>query len=242
MAGGGSGGGGTTTSTTKAEFPEEFRPLATSAVGQIQDLQDVLPLAPFAQSRVTPVAPLSGLQQAQLQLAPQLFNPLGSTNSLRNLANPFNMGLSGLSQAGGPTSGGQQALNALAASGRVGGATLSPSIPAPQITQSASNPFVNFPSVNFAPPPTPTPGAGSSQNPANIALQNQIAALEQQIQALPQASSQQAVAPSLFRVGRISENGDWVTNLATQGPNGQFIDLNTGNPVPSGFESAVPVV
>lgn len=79
MAGGGS------QTTTKAEFPPEFRPLATSAVSQIQALQNAQPLASFGTADPQDVAGISPFQQAALNFVPQLFAPSPGVAALHSL-------------------------------------------------------------------------------------------------------------------------------------------------------------
>ena len=77
------GGGGT--STTKSEFPPEFRPLAESAVEQIQALQDALPLSGFAASNPREVPGLAPFQQAALGLLPSTLLPTQGLKTLQRL-------------------------------------------------------------------------------------------------------------------------------------------------------------
>src|SRR3990167_7120084 len=72
VMGGGSGGGGTTTSQAHAEYPEEFRPLAESAVKEIIGLQGRLPLAEFGVAQPARVAGLSPFTEAGMSLVPSL--------------------------------------------------------------------------------------------------------------------------------------------------------------------------
>ena len=111
------GGGGDTVSTQAAEFPPEFRPLATSAVGQIQALQNLLPLAGFGTFAPQGTAGVSPFQQAAMNLVPRALTPTTGLAALYGTANP--LGLSALSamQAGQQTPGAQQALRALGLTG-----------------------------------------------------------------------------------------------------------------------------
>ena len=67
FGGGGSGGGGSSASTSEASYPAEFRPLATSAVKDIQELQKALPVKGFAGYQPQGVAGLSPLQVYTMQ-------------------------------------------------------------------------------------------------------------------------------------------------------------------------------
>lgn len=88
MAGG--GGGGRQVTETKAEFPAEFAPLATSAVGQIQALQGALPLAQFAAFQPQGVPGLSALQEFAVQhLIPGTFDMPAGGQGLLQLASPI---------------------------------------------------------------------------------------------------------------------------------------------------------
>lgn len=57
------GGGGQSQTTSEASYPSEFRPLATSAVNEIQALQKALPLVSHAQFQPAGVAGLSPIEQ-----------------------------------------------------------------------------------------------------------------------------------------------------------------------------------
>jgi hypothetical protein len=109
---GGSGGGGT--QTTQAEYPPEFRPLATAAVEQIRALQRALPLAAFAEPRPPLTAGVSPYQQAAMNLLPGLLTPTAGLQSLGTLGPSFAGAAQNALQAGQPTGGAQWALNRLA--------------------------------------------------------------------------------------------------------------------------------
>ena len=146
---GSSGGGGTTTSTQQSSFPEEFQPLVESAVPEIQKVQQALPLVDFTQSNPQGVAPLSQFQSDVFSLLPNLLQNTQGLNVLQSLAGPANQLLGNIGQVGGGTGGAQAALNALAASGRVGASSLQAPLAAPQIQ-------------NFGVQPSVVPGAGLS--------------------------------------------------------------------------------
>ena len=109
----GGGSDSTTTSTQSAEFPPEFRPLATGAVNQILALQEALPIAGFSGFSPRTIAPLSPLQQQGLSLVPSLLNPTAGLRSLQQLGAPV-AGVAGSALgAGQPTVASQRALAAL---------------------------------------------------------------------------------------------------------------------------------
>lgn len=114
-----SGGGGQST-TSHAEYPAEFRPLAASAVNQIQSLQNSLPLAQFGQWTPQSVPELSPLQQQALSLIPSLTKPTTGMNSLQRGITPLSANTLSAFDAGRPTDSAQASLNSLSASGRVG--------------------------------------------------------------------------------------------------------------------------
>ena len=125
------GGGGSrpqsSTTTQSAEYPPEFRPLASSAVGQIQALQNLLPLAQFGATHPMQTAGISPFQQATLNQIPFTLSPTAGLQGLFGLQQP----LGNLAQAalgyGGPTPAAQWALSRLGAPQFVGG-------PPPSIT------------------------------------------------------------------------------------------------------------
>lgn len=66
------GGGGSGKSKTEAssEYPAEFKPLASSSVGKIQEAQRALPLSMFTGSQPMPIAGLSPFTTAGMNLVP----------------------------------------------------------------------------------------------------------------------------------------------------------------------------
>lgn len=113
IAGGGGGSDTTTTSTQKAEFPPEFRPLATAAVNQILGLQEALPISGFAGFSPRTIAPFSSLQQQGLSLVPSLLKPTAGLQSLQQLGAPVAGAAGTAIGAGQPTVASQRALEAL---------------------------------------------------------------------------------------------------------------------------------
>ena len=119
------GGGGSrpqsSTTTQSAEYPPEFRPLASSAVGQIQALQNLLPLAQFGATHPMQTAGISPFQQATLNQIPFTLSPTAGLQGLFGLQQP----LGNLAQAalgyGGPTPAAQWALSRLGAPQLAGG-------------------------------------------------------------------------------------------------------------------------
>jgi len=86
----GGSGGGTQTSTNTASYPAEFKPLAKSAVSQIQGLQNMLPLAQFGQAHPGQTAGIAPFQQATMNFLPQLLAPSWGLETLQNLGQPIN--------------------------------------------------------------------------------------------------------------------------------------------------------
>lgn len=142
---GGSGGGGTQTSTNVASYPEEFKPLATSARKQIQGLQQALPLVGFAQPNPGQTAGISPFQQATMNFIPNLLAPSWGLSTLQNLDDPITQLAGNAINVGNQTDPYTQSLNALRSGGFGAGSQSFPGAPfqppesmtPPQMTQVA---------------------------------------------------------------------------------------------------------
>lgn len=151
----GGGGGGRQVQTSEASFPSEFRPLATSAVTEIQELQRRLPLAQFAEFQPGGTAGISPLQRAAIEfLLPATLGLPSGTQALFSLAPPTEFAALGSAQAGAPTQGAQSALDLLAA--RLGS---SPQLRSSQGVEQAFGASLPF----NLPPPTAFPGVSPEQ-------------------------------------------------------------------------------
>lgn len=108
------GGGGRTTTESRAEYPQEFKPLARSAVSQIQALQRSLPLTMFTEYQPAGTAGLSPLQQYAIdELVPATTRPTAGLQGM--LATPESVGVAaqGVTGAGEPTQAANAALQTL---------------------------------------------------------------------------------------------------------------------------------
>lgn len=112
-------GGGGSQQQSEASYPEEFRPLASSAVQRIQALQNMLPVENFAAFQPAGTAGIAPMQQMAMEnLIPSTFLMPRGVEGLFALQNPVGWSAYGSAQAGAPTQGAQSALDML--SGRLG--------------------------------------------------------------------------------------------------------------------------
>lgn len=85
------GGGGTdTTSTANAEYPPEFRPLATGAVNQILAAQNANNLSWYTDRYPQNVANLSPIQRVTAEAIPYTLNPSWGLQQMQNMTPGFN--------------------------------------------------------------------------------------------------------------------------------------------------------
>ena len=122
LGGGGSGGEGQSTTETQASFPPEFRPLAESAVPQIQATQKALPLVRFAEPFPAQVAGLSPLLVEALRLALLTSFKTPEEQALARLTFPIREIVAQIPRFAEPSPGAQGALRTLGE--RLGGAPL----------------------------------------------------------------------------------------------------------------------
>ena len=109
--GGGSGGQKT---ESKAEYPEEFKPLAESARKQIEALQNALPLVSHAQFQPAGVAGLSPVEQFAIEeLVMRTPYLPASFQSLMDLPEPVGAASQGAVRAGQGSKGAAGALDYL---------------------------------------------------------------------------------------------------------------------------------
>ena len=116
--GGGSGGGGSgqSTTTSQASYADEFKPLAKSAVEQIQAMQKLLPLISFTGYQPQPTAGLAPMQRFAIEnLVPGTFAPTPGLQASQDTTLPLGLLGYGAIGAGGPTGAAQSALNTLTA-------------------------------------------------------------------------------------------------------------------------------
>lgn len=108
------GGGGKQVSETHAEYPPEFRPLAESAVKQIQDLQNRLPLGMFTQYQPAGTAGLAPLQEFAInELVPATMRPTAGLQGMLQTPGAVGAAAQGATAAGGPTQASNAALTTL---------------------------------------------------------------------------------------------------------------------------------
>ncbi|OGB40128.1 MAG: hypothetical protein A2W72_09275 [Burkholderiales bacterium RIFCSPLOWO2_12_67_14] len=116
--GGSSGGGGSgqSTTTSQASYAPEFRPLAESAVKQIQAMQELLPLISFTGYQPQPTAGLAPMQRFAIEnLVPGTLLPTPGLQASQDTTLPLGLLGYGAIGAGGPTGAAQSALNTLTA-------------------------------------------------------------------------------------------------------------------------------
>ena len=108
---GGGSGGGKQTSESVASYPEEFRPLATSARKEIQALQKALPLVSHAQFQPASVPGLSPVEQFTInELVMRTPYLPESLAGLLELPEPVGVATKGAARAGAPTKASEGAL------------------------------------------------------------------------------------------------------------------------------------
>ena len=241
----GPGGGGTTTSTTSSELPPEFRPLFNTAVPQIQAVQEALPLADFAQANPQGIAPLSDFQAGAFNLLPSLLSPTSGLQSLQSLTGPTNTILSNTQNVGsGALGGSQAALDALAASGRVGSVNLGGGQQATPTIQDFGVGETVLPGVSqgqisssFLPiAPGVNPGVPQgAQIGIPPGLQGQLDSLNSRIAAL-QGQQPTGFGGPIFRLSQpdAQGHGQLVHTLLGQNPTGNFFNLQSGQIVDTG--------
>lgn len=119
-------GGGTSSKTsTSSEFPPEFRPLAEGAVRQLLQLQGHLPIAGFADFQPAGTAGIAPMQQYAMDyLVPATMQTTPGQQGALNTQAPVNMASFGAAGSGQSTNAAQSALDALRASGRLGGGSV----------------------------------------------------------------------------------------------------------------------
>jgi hypothetical protein len=160
-------GGGRSTTTSEANFPPEFRPLATSAVQQIQALQDLLPLAEFGQPVARPVAGLAPFTRAGFELASMVPFSSAAEQGLLDLSIPIGqLARQSLGAVGEPVAATRAALAMLAPQLGTG-----PTGPRPTGTTESNPLWVPTP---FMPSPftglteTPAQARAFGANPGNV--------------------------------------------------------------------------
>src|SRR3990172_4877963 len=107
--GGSSGGGGSgqSTTTSQASYAPEFKPLAKSAVEQIQAMQKLLPLISFTGYQPQPTAGLAPMQRFAIEnLVPGTFAPTPGLQASQDTTLPLGLLGYGAIGAGGPTGAG----------------------------------------------------------------------------------------------------------------------------------------
>lgn len=108
------GGGSKTTSTQSSDYPPEFRPLAKSAVEQIQAMQQQLPLAMFTGYQPAGTAGLAPLQQFAIDnLIPATMRPTAGLQGQAATPGAVSAAAYGATSAGGPTQAENAALATL---------------------------------------------------------------------------------------------------------------------------------
>lgn len=118
---GGGSGGGTTTTSTNSSYPEQFRPLAESAVSQIQAMQGLLPLTSFTNWMPGGTAGLGPAAQFGIdQLLPSTLEMGEGTRGLLSLAAPVGQTAMGALGASGPTGAENLAMSRLLHTGGTG--------------------------------------------------------------------------------------------------------------------------
>lgn len=116
------GGGQDTQSTANAEYPPEFRPLATGAVNQILASQAYNPLAQYTAANPSGVANLSPIQRMTAQAMPLAFQNSWGLQQMQNMTQPYNTvsrNAASIANSGNATY--ANALNALTSGGFGGG-------------------------------------------------------------------------------------------------------------------------
>src|SRR5687767_4802163 len=96
----GGGGSSRTQSASDAKYPEEFKPLASSAVKQIQNMQNALPLQYFAGANPAGVADVSPYQQAAMNMLPNTLAPTWGLSQMQQMNPAFNSVMANATQAG----------------------------------------------------------------------------------------------------------------------------------------------
>jgi hypothetical protein len=79
-----------TTSSGSASYPDEFKPLARTAVSQIQALQQHLPLFGFAAAQNIPTAGMSQFQKAGMSFIPQTLQNSAGLQTMQNMTPAYN--------------------------------------------------------------------------------------------------------------------------------------------------------
>lgn len=216
--GGGSGGGGTTTTSTEAQFPPEFRPLAKSAVKEIQGLQGALPLSQFATPAPQGTAGISPFQQATLNEIPFMLAPSPALQTLQGLTQPFGQLAQFATNAGAPTAGAQAALAGL-------GVPIAPMVP-PALTLP-----VTPTQTNILGGPT-LPGTLAAQLHAPIPTETPILTPPPlgPPGVAPAASAQPSPAQSPGQQPSFSDLGLWMNHAGLVGTGAFGIHPVTGQP------------
>lgn len=201
MGGGGGGTRNVVQTSEGAQFPREFRPLASAAVQEILGLQQALPInqPEFTAFQPRGTADIQPLQQEVLNRSLSTLQPTAGLQGLLGLPTPVSQTASNALAAGQPTSAAQTALGALGnrfgATPQMGAAPFSPSqlfASSPQSTQLPAE--LLMPQAAQALNMTPLGGAASpaeANNLSNTIQQSVMQALLPQLQ----QQIQQGLAP-----------------------------------------------